>query len=395
MFSFIKRLNLTYKLQITFLFLGVIPLVQHIVLPKEWFAGQMGGWVFLVGNILLNLGIGYVISRNISKPLRQASELLNNGARNISDTASEVSASSQSLARGAADQASSLEETSASLEEIASMAAQNAENSKQATALMDDLKKDAVEGNEAMTNMRQAVAEIRNSADETSEIINTIDEIAFQTNLLALNAAVEAARAGAAGKGFAVVAEEVRNLAQRSAEAAKETALKIKRSRELAQKGDEVSEQVNKIFQSINQDTMKAANLVSEISAASDEQSKGLNEVNRAVNNIDKVTQQNSATAEEAAAASEQMSAQSENLYKVLSELNLLIYGMSTLIKHKLEYDERHQNHHASHHYVKGHPGHNLANSKFPYSQSQPNLKPSRKEAEKIIPLDENDFGGF
>lgn len=401
MSSLIGRLSLHLKLQVSFLALGILRIVEDTFIPKSLF--EQYEWLHRgldVTNIALNLIIGYLIAHSIIKALSASSAALKDGASMIGITSKEVASSSQSLARGASDQASSLEETSASLEEISSMAAQNADNARQATALMDDLKHVASEGNEAMTQMTASVNEIHHSADETSEIINTIDEIAFQTNLLALNAAVEAARAGEAGKGFAVVAEEVRNLARRSAEAAKETAMKIKRSRDLAAKGSEVSARVNRIFQDINANTMKAANLVAEISSASDEQSKGLHEVNAAVTNIDKVTQQNSAAAEEAAAASQQMAGQVGTLEGIVTDLNRVIYGNDFNegnMRHAEKPREPERMKHAAHQPPRAMPAvhANLANAPHSRAEHHRAHAPKREEAEKMIPLDDGDFGGF
>lgn len=329
------------------------------------------------------LATSWIIIRSINKPLEASIEQLRQGSTQISSAANEVASSAQGLAKGASDQASSLEETSASLEEISSMSSHNSDNSKQATTLMNDLKLVAETGLTSVEHMTTAVKDIRNSADETAEIIKTIDEIAFQTNLLALNAAVEAARAGEAGKGFAVVAEEVRNLAMRSAEAAKLTATKIKRSKELAQRGNDMATEVNQIFDSINTSTVKAANLVAEISAASDEQSRGLSEINNAVSNIDKVTQQNSATAEQSAAAGEQLSAQASTLEDLVTGLTAMIHGSGKGLATGMK-PNRHSS--TSHDFVPP-PAQNIANSAT--------LASHTKNAEQIIPLDISDFNGF
>ncbi|MBN2582876.1 MAG: hypothetical protein JXL80_07375, partial [Planctomycetes bacterium] len=177
--------------------------------------------------IVVSLAVGIVagvlatffITRGITKPLNRAIEGLTEGAEQTAAASGQVSASSQSLAEGSSEQAASLEETSSSIEEMSSMTKQNAVNAKEANALASETLTASERGSEAVQRMSGAIGKIKASSDETARIIKVIDEIAFQTNLLALNAAVEAARAGEAGKGFAVVAEEVRNLAQRSAEA--------------------------------------------------------------------------------------------------------------------------------------------------------------------------------
>ena len=185
----------------------------------------------------------------------------------------------------------------------------------------------ADEGVQSMQHMSEAIHSIKKSADETAQIIKVIDEIAFQTNLLALNAAVEAARAGDAGKGFAVVAEEVRNLAQRSANAAKETSAKIHLSKSLADNGVKVTEEVARSLENINQNAVKSSDLMREIAAASKEQSTGISQVNMAVTQLDKVTQQNSAAAEESSASSQELSTQSSLLENIVNRMALLVYG--------------------------------------------------------------------
>jgi methyl-accepting chemotaxis protein len=189
------------------------------------------------------------------------------------------------------------------------------------------LRKDAESGVSIVSTMSTAIVDIKSAADETSEIIKTIDEIAFQTNLLALNAAVEAARAGEAGKGFAVVAEEVRKLAQRSSDAAKDTAEKIKRSTELANGGVKVSEEVGNALRAITENAVKTCSLISEISAASKEQSSGLEQINTAVSQLDQVTQTNASVAEEAAAASEELFAQTKTVSEGVQVLSHLVFG--------------------------------------------------------------------
>lgn len=203
------------------------------------------------------------------------------------------------------------------------MTEQNAQNANQATKLATDARKAAEEGNESMKNMATAIDKIKVSSDETAKIVKTIDEIAFQTNLLALNAAVEAARAGDAGKGFAVVAEEVRNLAQRSAEAARNTADMINKSVENANGGVQISKEVGKQLKVIVEGIVKSTNLISEIDAASKEQAQGIEQINTAVAEMNKVTQQNAANSEESASASEELNSQAEELSAMISDFTL------------------------------------------------------------------------
>ena len=198
-----------------------------------------------IAGVALALGLGLLISRSINRALRRIASSLGQGAGQTTASAGQVAQSSQSMAEGASQQASSLEETSASLEEITSMTRHNADNAQQAMTLMGQAKEVVGGMARATEEMSKAIMEIKASADQTAKIVKTIDEIAFQTNLLALNAAVEAARAGDAGKGFAVVAEEVRNLARRSAEAAKNTAAMIEGSVKNADNGVQVTHRVS------------------------------------------------------------------------------------------------------------------------------------------------------
>ncbi len=232
----------------------------------------------------------------------------------VNSASTQIASGSQQLAEGANEQASSLEEISASLEEMSSMTKNTADNSKQANQLSLGARNAATNGDQAMQKMSQAINKIKESSDSTAKIIKTIDEIAFQTNLLALNAAVEAARAGEAGKGFAVVAEEVRNLAQRSAEAAKNTAELIEGAQVNADQGVSISEEVARFLTEIVDGASKVNDLIKEIDAATDEQSKGIEQVNRAVSEMNKLTQQNASNSEESASAAEELNSQSAEL---------------------------------------------------------------------------------
>ena len=209
------------------------------------------------------------------------------------------------------------------------MTKQNADNAQQANTLASEASKTANNGAESMTRMNTAIGDIQKSSEETAKIIKVIDEIAFQTNLLALNAAVEAARAGEAGKGFAVVAEEVRNLAMRSAEAAKNTSSLIEASVKNANNGVDIANEVGKVLDEIVGSVSKTTDLIGEIAAASQEQAQGIDQVNAAVTQMDRVTQQNAANAEESASASEELSAQAGQMNQIVDELASLVSGSS------------------------------------------------------------------
>jgi methyl-accepting chemotaxis protein len=244
--------------------------------------------------------------------------------------ASQVSAASQSLAEGASEQAAALEETSASLEELSSMTKRNAENAHKANDLAKDARLAADKGAADIQAMSAAMEAIKVSSDDIAKIIKTIDEIAFQTNILALNAAVEAARAGEAGMGFAVVADEVRSLAQRCAQAAKETAGKIEGSIIRTGQGVEISQRVTLSLNEIVLKVRQVDELVAEVSAASREQTGGLTQINTAVSAMDKVTQGSAASAEECAAAAKELNAQSNNTKLSVAELMASMCGGKT-----------------------------------------------------------------
>jgi methyl-accepting chemotaxis protein len=235
----------------------------------------------------------------------------------------QISSGSQSLATATNEQASSLEEVSSTVEQLSSMTDQNATNSSEAKGLADRARDTAVKGKQSMERLAAAIHRIKESADQTAKIVKTIDEIAFQTNLLALNAAVEAARAGDAGKGFAVVAEEVRSLAQRSADAAKNTAGLIEGSVKNAESGVNLSQEVSVQLDQIVDGSTKVNDIVSEIAVASSEQAKGIGQINQAITQVNHVTQQNAANSEQSASAAEQLSAQAQELGQMVSHFRL------------------------------------------------------------------------
>jgi len=277
--------------------------------------------------VLIIVPLAVIVSNSLTKPINKIIEALNKTANEVSDASDHISRSSQQLAEGSGEQASSIEETSSSLEELASMTRQNANNANQTDEIIKETGKIVDDVNRKLAQMTEAVGDISKNSEETQKIIKTIDEIAFQTNLLALNAAVEAARAGEAGAGFAVVAEEVRTLAMRSAEAAKDTSDLIGITVKSAKEGTELNEAVNEAFTKNAEMVAKTSGLVSGIAEASQEQAQGIEQINKAVAEMDKVTQQNAANAEESASASEQMSSQAEGLKNIVGALMDLIGG--------------------------------------------------------------------
>jgi len=279
--------------------------------------------VGIAAGILLMWGIG----RSVTRPLRAVIEGLSFSSEQVSSAASQVSSASQSLAEGSSSQAAAIEETSSSLEEMSSMTRQNADNAGQAKDKMADVREIVGKVNNHMSEMADAITHITKSSEETGKIIKTIDEIAFQTNLLALNAAVEAARAGEAGAGFAVVAGEVRNLALRAAEAAKNTSNLIESTIKAVKNGNEITVSTQTAFKENMTISAKVGELVDEIAAASNEQAQGIDQVNKAVAEMDKVVQQSSASAEESAGAAQELHAQSLHMKKYVEELLQMVGG--------------------------------------------------------------------
>lgn len=241
----------------------------------------------------------------------------------IVNGSTQVSDSSQTLAQGAATQASSIEEISSAMTEMSAQTQRSAESSNQASQFATTVKKNAEQGKNQMGQLLAAMGDINASSQEIAKIIKVIDDIAFQTNLLALNAAVEAARVGEQGKGFAVVAEEVRNLAQRSAKAAKETSTMIGNSSEKVSKGAQIADKAASALDGIVSDISKTSDLIATLAAASSEQSQGIQQVIGGIAQISRVTQDNSATSEESAAAAEELAGQAVQMKSVLKKFTL------------------------------------------------------------------------
>jgi methyl-accepting chemotaxis protein len=281
--------------------------------------------VAIFAGIILSVAVAILIIRGTNKVLGAAITSIDDGSAQVASAASQVSSASNMLAEGASEQAASLEETSSSLEEMSSMTAHNAMSAQEAKKVADEMRAAADSSAEQMKQMQAAMDAIKESSTGISQIIKTIDEIAFQTNILALNAAVEAARAGEAGAGFAVVAGEVRNLAQRSAESAKETSAKIEGAIRNSDHGVAISAKVAESLNEIVEKARKMNGLVAEIASASQEQDKGIGQLTTAVQQMDKVTQSNASNAEETASASEELNAHADLLKETVVELLSLV----------------------------------------------------------------------
>jgi ABC-type transporter Mla subunit MlaD len=269
----------------------------------------------------------FVIKRQIGAPLIRAFGRLSGAAEGVQQGSGQIAEASKSLASGASSQAASLEETSAALEELSTVTRNNADTAQRAADNAGQARQSAETGATHVRRMSEAVEAIQSSNSNVARVLKTIDEIAFQTNILALNAAVEAARAGEAGAGFSVVAGEVRALAQRSAQAARETEAMIESSIRAGQNGVEIGSKVAQSFSEIAQQVRGVDTLIREIATASKEQSTGIDQINQAVRQLDHITQSNAAGAEESASAAAQLRQQSDALRDALKDLEALVGG--------------------------------------------------------------------
>ncbi|MBU0681398.1 MAG: CZB domain-containing protein [Proteobacteria bacterium] len=332
---------------------------------------------------LITIALGVLIalfsSKNIINILTTAVNTMAEASRQITAVSGHIASSSQTLAAGASEQAAGLENTSSSLEEINSLTKQNADNTQQADNTMKGVKSNMTSADQSMARLTQSMAEISKASEDTQRIVKTIDEIAFQTNLLALNAAVEAARAGEAGAGFAVVADEVRNLALRAAKSAGETSSLIDSTVEKIRTGTKLAQETNDMFHVANDASDKIATLITEISTASGEQSRGIDAINSSITQIENVTQDNAATAEETASASEELASQIMAMDQTVRELQVMVGGSAARERPRPQ----------------ARPTRNISatprHKQLPLSP----VKKTRTNAEEVIPFDDDEFEDF
>jgi methyl-accepting chemotaxis protein/methyl-accepting chemotaxis protein-1 (serine sensor receptor) len=286
------------------------------------------GLFITLGLAILGLVVGgllFAIVRKANYSLRGLARRVAESAERVAEGASQISETSNKLAEGASQQAASLQETSASTEEISSITRKNADHALQVATLVQESDKGAVQVNQSLDGMVEKMKEIDASSNKIARIIKVIDEIAFQTNILALNAAVEAARAGEAGLGFAVVADEVRNLAQRCAQAAKDTAGLIEESIATSHQGNSQLDQVSGAVRSMTENSARVKALVDEVSLGSQEQARGMEHISRAVLQMEQVTQNSAASAKDGASSGSELSSHAATLQELVHEMREMV----------------------------------------------------------------------
>lgn len=375
-------------------------------------------WIMSLGVLLAVAGgvvFGLIMTRGINNALNGVISRLSAGSDQVSASSVQLSGTSQELAESSSEQAASLQQTTSSLEEIAAQTKHSAENASEAERAMKETEPRVASGVEAMERMNKAMEEIKNSSLETSKIIKTIDDIAFQTNLLALNAAVEAARAGEAGKGFAVVAEEVRNLAQRSAEAARNTSELIESSQVTSDRGASVAQEVSENLRKIEESVKDVNTLVVEISAAAREQRTGIEEMTTVMHEMDKTVQGNASNSEESASAAEELSSQAQEMNQIVASLQQLVGGAggsngkkasirktggkspagNTPYSHGAKRSSGASNGVNGNGHSNGHSHSRSRKSVRNENRSPKNGNVTNGDARKLIPLDDDDFGDF
>ena len=284
--------------------------------------------IFLaVAAIIVTLAVSALISGSITKPVNRIVEKLSDASIHSRQVSAQTSLSGKELAETVSRQAAAIQETSSSIEQMSAMTRKNSDNAAAAERITKEVQKTAGRVGQAMSSLTHSMKDISETGKQTLGIVKNIDEIAFQTNLLALNAAVEAARAGEAGAGFAVVAEEVRNLAMRASEAAKNTNSLIETVVKKIKEGAHLTEKTNTDFSEVISSSSDAGNLVSEIAQASAEQYQGIDNISRAISDMEKIIQNNAANAEETASIAEEMSNQSGQISELVNQLTSLVRG--------------------------------------------------------------------
>jgi len=283
--------------------------------------------LILAAALLLGVTASGLLQRQLARTLGEVAQGLDRGADQVAAASAQVANASQELAQNSSSQAASLEETSAALQQLSGATRENSQKLREALGSVESVREGTREGSGGMERLRETIGRIKESSDRSAQIVKTIDEIAFQTNLLALNAAVEAARAGDAGKGFAVVAEEVRNLARRSAEAARDTAGLIGQSQEMVGEGVGVTEEIASLLERIAAEAENMSAQMSDVARANDTQARGVEEISSAVELLDGITQQQAANSEETASASEELLAQAGELGSMVGRLMELMHG--------------------------------------------------------------------
>ena len=315
---------------------GAFEIVQNLDKADAEIAATATKAIVLVVLLIAMAGVAfyYMIRRSVVRPVIAVVDGLNVAAQQVAAVAGQVSDSAQMLATGATEQAASLEETSASMEEMSSMTRQNADNSTRAAELMNEVDASVQQSNRELESMVTTMRSIDDSSKEVAQIIKTIDDLAFQTNILALNAAVESARAGDAGLGFAVVADEVGNLAQRSAQAAKDTTTLIEGASANASAGADRVRLMGDAIARITKSVTSVKSLVFEVQQATSQQAEGVAQVGQALQEMEKVTQANASAAEEGSASSLELNSQAEATRGLVDSLRALMEGTTSTETH-------------------------------------------------------------